>query len=171
VPRARAEPPWPKRPPDSAGGAGFDVARARVTGAGSGLLAWTQVISDLGDPDHFADRLLAGAGALDLDQVARWLASGSERLIVIDDIDRAGPAAIELLSVIGSRLASGPAAVVATTGVPLALAPELRLAGLTDGRMALVDDVNVRRLTARKVTPGQETALIEIAGGSRCGRR
>src|SRR6185369_9349900 len=41
VPRARAEPPWPKRPPDSAGGAGFDVARARVTGAGFGLLAWT----------------------------------------------------------------------------------------------------------------------------------
>jgi hypothetical protein len=39
------------------------------------------------------------------------------------------------------------------------------------GQMALVDDVNVRRLTARKVTPGQETALIEIAGGSRCGRR
>jgi hypothetical protein len=37
--------------------------------------------------------------------------------------------------------------------------------------MALVDDVNVRRLTARKVTPAQETALIEIAGGSRCGRR
>jgi len=112
------------------------VARARVTGAGFGLLAWTQVISDLGDPDHFADRLLAGAGALDLDQVARWLASGSERLIVIDDIDRAGPAAIELLSVIGSRLASGPAAVVATTGVPLALAPELRLAGLTEAELA-----------------------------------
>src|SRR6476660_7593219 len=54
---------------------GFDVARASVIGAGSGLLVWAQVVGDLGAPDHFADRLLTGAGPLELDEVARWLAS------------------------------------------------------------------------------------------------
>ena len=131
---------------------------------------WAQVVSDLGDPDHLADRLLAGAGPLELDQVARWLASGSERLIVVDDIDRAGPAAIELLSVIGSRLASGPTAVVATTGVPLGLAPELRLAGLTEAELAellggLPDGIGQAVWLASGGLPGPARALaVELAG-------
>ena len=31
---------------------GFEVVRASVTGAGSGLLVWAQVMRDLGDPDR-----------------------------------------------------------------------------------------------------------------------
>ena len=115
---------------------GFNVVRVSVTGAGSGLLVWAQVLRGLGDPDRFADELLAGVGPAELDSAARRLASGTERLIVVDDIDRAGPAAIELLSVISSRLASGSTAVVATTGVPLGLALEMQLDGLTEHELA-----------------------------------
>src|SRR5690349_21210635 len=117
---------------------GFDVIRASVPAAGSGLLVWAQVLRDVGDPDGHADRLLAGAGSLDLDQAAQQLASDTDRLIVLDDIDRAGPAAIELLSLVGSRLAGRPVAVLATTGTPLGLTPEVRLAGLTEDELATI---------------------------------
>jgi hypothetical protein len=149
---------------------GFDVVRASVTSAGSGLLVWAQVVRDLGDPDGLADGLLAGARALDLDQAARRLASGTERLIVVDDIDRAGPAAIELLSVVGSRLAGGSTAVVATTGTPLGLTPEVRLVGLTEGELAdflggIPDGAGQALWLASGGLPGPaRTLAVELAG-------
>jgi hypothetical protein len=115
---------------------GFEVVRASVTGVNSGLLVWAQVLRDLGDPADAAEGLLAGAAPLELDRVARRLAEGTERLVVVDDIDRAGPAAIELLSVVASRLAGGSTALVVTTGVPLGLATELRLTGLSKADLA-----------------------------------
>jgi AAA ATPase-like protein len=115
---------------------GFEVVRASVTGLGSGLLVWAQVLRDLGDTGRPTDALSTEAGPMERDHAARWLASGTERLIVIDDLDRAGPSAIELLSVIASRLGGGSTAVVVTTGEPLGLPRELRLAGLTEDELA-----------------------------------
>src|SRR5690242_13230464 len=49
-----------------------------------------------------------------------------------------GPGAVELLSLVGSRLVGRPVAVLATTSTQLGLTPEVRLAGLTEGELAVV---------------------------------
>jgi hypothetical protein len=82
---------------------------------------WAQVLRD------------AGVARLDLDDPdssARALALGGPRLLVVDDVDRAGAAAIDFLARLASRLATGSTAVLATSREPLGLALELRLGGL-----------------------------------------
>jgi tetratricopeptide (TPR) repeat protein len=133
---------------------GFEVVRVRVTG--SGLLAWAQVLHDLGDPDRLADRLLAGADPSDLDRVAQQVVAGSDRLIVIDDIDRAGPGGIELLSVVGSRVGRGSTAVLVTTGTALGLGTEVRLARLTEAELTTTLD---------RIPAGAGPALWLASGG------
>ena len=112
---------------------GFEVLWASPPAGQPGRLVWAQLLRDVGAPDGLADGLLGGrAGPLDLDSAARYLVSGSARLIVVDDVDRGGPDAIEVLSVVAARCAAAPTAVIATATAPLALGAELRLGGLSE---------------------------------------
>ncbi len=65
---------------------------------------------------------------------ARMLAEGGPRLLVVDDIDRAGDPA--LLSRVASLLGTGATAVLATSRQPLGLTTELRLGGLPETDLA-----------------------------------
>jgi hypothetical protein len=116
---------------------GFDVLRASPAEGQPGRLVWAQLLRDTGAPDGAAAGLLADdAGPLDLDGAVRHLISGSPRLIVVDDVDRGGPDAIGVLSVVAARCAAAPTAVVVTSATPLGLGSELRLGGLSETELA-----------------------------------
>jgi tetratricopeptide (TPR) repeat protein len=112
---------------------GFEVLRASPPGGQQGRLVWAQLLRDAGAPDGLVARLLGdNAGPLDLDSAARHLVSGSPRLIAVDDIDRGGPAAVDVLSFVAARCAAAATAVIVTAAAPLGLGQELRLGGLSE---------------------------------------
>jgi hypothetical protein len=116
---------------------GFEVLHASPAEGQPGRMVWVQLLRDAAAPDGLAARLVAGnAGPLDLDTAARHLVSGSRRLIVIDDVDRGGQDAVELLSVVAARCVASSTAVIVTAAAPLGLRPELRLGGLSEGELA-----------------------------------
>jgi hypothetical protein len=116
---------------DLARSRGIPVLRAAGTGHDSGLLIWDQLLHDLE-----AGELPPGAGPRDLDQGARAIAGGGPRLLLVDDIDRAGTQAVAFLALLASRLGSGATVLLVTAGSPLGLTPELRLSGLTERELA-----------------------------------
>jgi hypothetical protein len=112
---------------------GFDVLRASPPGGQRGRLVWAQLLRDTGAADGLVAGLLGDeAGPLELDNAARHLVSGSPRLIVVDDIDRGGRDAVEMLSLVAARCAVTATAVIATAAWPLGLGQELRLEGLSE---------------------------------------
>jgi hypothetical protein len=116
---------------------GLDVLRASPAGGQPGRLVWAQLLRDTGAPDGLAADLVGGsAGPLDLDSAARHLLSGSPRLILVDDVDRGGPDAVEVLSVVAARCAAAATALIATAAAPLGLGPELRLGALSEEDLA-----------------------------------
>ena len=116
----------------------FDVLRASPAAGQPGRLVWAQLLRDTDAPEGLAADILGGsAGPLGLDSAARHLVGGSPRLIVVDDVDRGGPDAVEVLSVVAARCADSATAVIATAAAPLGLRPELRLAGLSEQDLAL----------------------------------
>jgi len=116
---------------------GLDVLRASPAGGQPGRLVWAQLLRDTGAPDGLAADLVdAGAGPLDLDRAARQLVDGPARLIVVDDVDRGGSEAVEVLAVLAARCAVAATAVIATAAAPLGLGPELRLGGLSERELA-----------------------------------
>ena len=116
---------------------GFEVLRGSPPAGQPGRLVWAQLLRDAGGPDELAAGLLgAEAGPLDLDSAARHLASAGPRLIVVDDVDRGGPEAAAMLSVVAARCAASGTAVIATSATPLGLPAELRLAGLSQADLA-----------------------------------
>jgi tetratricopeptide (TPR) repeat protein len=116
---------------------GFEVLRGSPAAHQPGRLVWAQLLRDAGAPDELAAGLLgADAGPLDLDSAAHYLASAGPRLIVVDDVDRGGPDAAAMLSVVGARIAASAIAVIATSATPLGLPTELRLAGLSRADLA-----------------------------------
>jgi AAA ATPase domain len=122
---------------DEAWRRGFEVLRGSPPAGQPGRLVWTQLLRDAGAPDELAAGLLdPRAGPLDLDSAARHLASAGLRLIVVDDVDRGGPEAAAMLSVVAARCAASGTAVIATSATPLGLPAELRLAGLSQGDLA-----------------------------------
>src|SRR5262245_8207309 len=123
---------------DEARRRGFDVLRASPAGGQPGRLVWAQLLRDTDAPDGLAADLLGGdAGPLDLDSAARHLLIASPRLIVVDDVDRGGPDAVEVLSVVAARCAAASTAVIATAAAPLGLGPELRLGALSKEDLAV----------------------------------
>jgi hypothetical protein len=117
---------------------GFEVLRTAAIRGQPGPLAWAQLLRDAGAPDDLASRLLGDAGPLELDSVARVLGSGTRRLLVIDDIDHGGPAALQVLQVVAARAAATSTAVVVTSLLPPGAGTELRLGGLTADELAAV---------------------------------
>jgi hypothetical protein len=118
---------------------GFEVLWARPAAGQPGRLAWARLLRDAGAPGDLVAGLMADdARPLDLDGAAAHLVSGPLRLIVIDDVDRGGPDAAAMLSVVGARCQRAAAAVLATSAGPLGLEPELRLGGLSEAELAAV---------------------------------
>jgi tetratricopeptide (TPR) repeat protein len=118
---------------------GFEVLWARPAAGQPGRLTWARLLRDAGAPGDLVAGLMADdAGPLDLDGAAAHLVAGPLRLIVIDDVDRGGPDAAAMLSVVGARCQRATAAVLATSARPLGLEPELRLGGLSEAELAAV---------------------------------
>jgi tetratricopeptide (TPR) repeat protein len=125
---------------------GFEVMRASPAEHHPGRLVWAQLLRDVGAPEDLVTRLadnadnadsaVGKANPLDLDAAARHLSSPTPRLILIDDVDRGGPDAAAMLSVVAARCAASATAVIVTTSVPLGLRTELRLAGLSQADLA-----------------------------------
>ena len=117
---------------------GFEVLRTAAMRGQPGLLVWAQLLRDAGAPDDLVSRLLGEPGPLDLDTIACELAAGSLRLLVIDDIDYGGEAALQVLRVVAARAAASTTAVIVTSVLPPGLGTELRLGGLSEGELAAV---------------------------------
>jgi tetratricopeptide (TPR) repeat protein len=138
---------------------GFEVLRGSPPSGQAGRLIWAQLLRDAGGPDELAAGLLrAEAGPLDLDSAARHLASAGPRLILVDDLDRGGPEAAAMLSVVAARCAASGTAVIATSATPLGLPDELRLAGLTQA------DLTEAVLVGTTGEPGAEAVGEAEAG-------
>lgn len=95
------------------------VFRAAGTCVDSGDV-WEQLATDLGAEHN------------DLAAVAL----GGPRLLVVDDVDRAGPHAMDVLKQLASRLGSGSTALIVTAQAPLEMSSELRLKGLSESELA-----------------------------------
>jgi hypothetical protein len=111
---------------------GFEVSRVSPPAGQPGRTVWVQLLRDLDAGDDVTNPLLAEAGVLDLDRAARALAGPEPRLLVVDDVDRGGREAVELLDLFAARAASGSTVVVATAGSPLGIGTELCLRPLTE---------------------------------------
>ena len=123
---------------DEARRRGFEVLRGSPPAGQPGRLVWAQLLRDAGGPEERAARLLdPRAGPLDLDSAARHLASAGPRLIVVDDMDRGGPEAAAMLSVVAARCAASGTAVIVTSATPMGLPAELALAGLSQADLAV----------------------------------
>lgn len=110
---------------------GVPVFRTRGTALDSGLRVWEHLLRDLDLAEPPTD-----AAAGDLDRAAQAIAAGGPRLLLVDDVDRAGTRAVAFLARLAPRLGSGATALLVTSVDPLGLAPELRLRGLTEPELA-----------------------------------
>lgn len=108
------------------------VLRASPPVGQPGRLLWSQLLRDVGAPDDVAARLLDPAHLLDLDSATRVLASSTPRLMVIDDIDRGGSDAVEVLSILAARLGSTSTVVLTTASGSLGVGNEVRLGPLSN---------------------------------------
>jgi hypothetical protein len=111
---------------------GFEVLRIAVGSAAAGRLPWAHLLRDAGGAPEDAQRLLEPTGPLDLGEAVRGLVSSAPRLIVVDDLDRAGPDAVEVFAVLASRLAGSSTVVVVTCGAPVEAVPMLHLGPLSE---------------------------------------
>lgn len=112
--------------------AAVDLARSRGIEVHRGTAApdlpvWHQILGALELP------LPAGA---EPEHAATAIAGSGCRLLVIDDIDKAGEPALTFLPVLASHLAAGATMLLVTTAESVRLTPELRLSGLTEPELA-----------------------------------
>jgi hypothetical protein len=98
---------------------GFTVLRTAAIPGEPGAMAWARLLADAGAPGDLASRVLGDASPLALDSAARVLSGGSRRLLVIDDIDHGGTAALRLLAMVAARVAAAGTAVVVTSALPI----------------------------------------------------
>lgn len=141
---------------DSARSLGFEVLRGSPAMGQPGRLVWVQLLRSAGIPDSVSNPLLSDPSPVDLDRAALELTSGVRRVIIVDDLDRGGDEAIEVLSVMAARLAAAPAAVIAATNHPLGLGREVRLGPMSEDELADV---------VGPTTPETRHALWVACGG------
>jgi hypothetical protein len=149
---------------------GFAVAWAAVTAAGPARMAWAQLIRQTGGPGAVARRVLEEAGPLELDEAADALVSERPRLIVVDDVDRGGPGAVELLPVLAARVGGSSTAVIVTASAPMGTGQEVRLEPLGEQDLGAVvgeSRPEVRRALwlASGGLPGPAVSLAGRLGG------
>jgi len=128
---------------------GFAVARVAAGPAAPARLVWAQLVRAAGGPAEVARRLLEeDAEPLDLDRAAEALVSAGPRLIVVDDLDRGGSAAVQVLPVLAARVAGSATAVVVTASAALGTGSEIRVGPLGEEDLGVLvgeDRPDVRR--------------------------
>ncbi len=117
---------------------GFATAWVAVAATGPVRMAWAQLIRQTGGSAAVAGRLLEEAGPLELDDAAGALVSAGLRLIVVDDVDRRGPEAVEFLPVLAARVGGSSTAVVVTASAPVGTGQEVRLGPLDEEGLGAV---------------------------------
>ena len=135
---------------------GFCVARAAAGSGLPGRFVWAQLLRDADGAGALAESLLNNPRPLDLDAAARALTSDGPRLVVVEDLDRSGPEAVEFLSVLASRAGAASAAVIVTAAAPVGVGHELRLGGVSEEDLAAV---------VGEVPPEARHALWVVSGG------
>ena len=149
---------------------GFAVARVAAGPAGPARMVWAQLVREAGGPAEVARRLLEpDAGPLDLDRAAEALVSAAPQLIVIDDLDRGGAPAVEVLPVLAARVAGSATAVAVTASAALGTGQEIRVGPLGEDDLGAVvgeDRREVRRALwlATGGLPGPGTSLAAQLG-------
>jgi hypothetical protein len=149
--------------------AGFEVFRASAARGQAGRLVWVQLLRAIPGQEALAGRLLDEPSLLELDSAGRELASGERRLILVDDLDKGGPQATELLAILATRLPTTSTAVIATTSTPLGLGADHGLPPLNETDIAAIaprhsQDAQHALWVASRGLPGLARALaIELA--------
>lgn len=116
---------------DRAAARGWQVLNTAAPRRQTGLLVWARLLRATGDSESSVRQLLDTTDPVKLDDAAATLARGrGPRLLVVDDIDRAGGGALDLLSLLDTRLVSTSTAAIVTSGTSLGIGQELRLGGL-----------------------------------------
>lgn len=144
---------------------GFSVVGGSPTPGQQERSVWAHILDDVGAPAKIADALLAEASRRDVEAAVRILAGGADRLIVVDDIDDGGPAALEFLARLAGRLVVGSTSVIATARATLGIGRELRLRGISEDELAAVigdvsQDVAQALWMASGGLPGVAKSLI-----------
>jgi len=117
---------------------GFEVLRTAAIRGQPGGLAWARLLADAGAAGDLVSQALGDAGPQALDAVARALGSGNRRLLVIDDIDHGGAAALQVLQMVTARTAVTSTAVIVTSVLPVGVGTELQLSGMSEDELATV---------------------------------
>ena len=118
---------------DLAAARGMPVLRATATGMDSGYLIWNRLLGAEG-----AGGLAADAGQRDIEGAAAAIARGGPRLLIVDDLDKAGTAAVAFLAVLASRLGSGRTALVVTARDGVGFGQQVRLGSLSEPELAVL---------------------------------
>ncbi len=148
----------------------FAVYRAAPPPGQPGRLVWAQLLQDVGAPQDVGARLLADATPLDLDRAARELVGSARRLILVDDLERAGPDAVEVVAVLAARVLTASTAVIVASSGPLGVGQELRLRALGEDELAAMVDTSRRDILAAlwiasRGMPGPARALARSLAG------
>lgn len=145
----------------------FAVLRASGADDHGGQRLWAQLLHDVGAPEGAVSALTSAADAGLADDAARFLVSDELRLIVVEDIDRGGGAAIEMLGAVARRANSGRAIVIATARTPLGIGREVRVHPLSEEDTAaviggeLAAEIRSALWIASGGVPGTAVALAE----------
>ena len=118
---------------DLAAARGMPVLRATATGMDSGYLIWNRLLGAEG-----AGGLAADAGQRDIEGAAAAITRGGPRLLIVDDLDKAGTAAVAFLAVLASRLGSGRTALVVTARDGVGFGQQVRLGSLSEPELAVL---------------------------------
>ena len=137
---------------------GFQVVGGSAPAGLPGGVVWAQLLREVGASERQTAVLLTHPSPIEMGIALRPLATGPRRLIVIDDLDRGGPEAVELLALLAARLVLGSTAVVVAAGAPLQVGRQLRLGGLVEPELAaaigLPDSQRVAIWMASRGMPG-----------------
>ena len=150
----------------------FEVLQIAAGPAGSGRLLWARLLRDAGGTPEDERRLLEPSGPLDVDEAVRGLVSSIPRLIIVDDLDEAGPEAVGVLPFLASRLAGSATAVVVTCGTSIEPGPVLHLGPLSEADLGTLTeeqrtDVRQALWLAASGLPGPALQLAaRVAGAS-----
>jgi AAA ATPase domain len=148
----------------TAGSRGFDVLRLAAAKRQTGQWLLVQLLRDVDAPGDLIERLQREPGPRDLDLAVELLCSGPARLIVLDDVERGGSEALDLVGALAGRAVSGCTAVVATAVGPLGVGTELSMAPLGPEQIGLVvgedrPDVQLALWAASGGRPGSAVDL------------
>jgi hypothetical protein len=112
---------------------GMRVFRTAGADASADSPVWNRLLADLE-----LGELPPDAGKADFDRAATAIAAGGNRLLVIDDIDKADKPALTLLALLAPRLAASATVLLVTSAETLGLTTEVCLSGLAEPDLATV---------------------------------